>query len=172
MDTIGQNPQVVVGNTSLFNCTHVGGSPLFYTQGSAWPSKPGARNDTLKFSTMADRALQWVPTQDTATPEQDSNYQYKWIKNLSDGISSQPERSVRARSLNRAVTSHLPVAEVITETETAIGLNCLLQPEAEQLRLMISESLPSARPPPSNLLSRKKRPSCPSAKTRRSLFFQ
>ncbi|KAM4589401.1 uncharacterized protein V3H82_003528 isoform 2-T2 [Fundulus diaphanus] len=59
---------------------------------------------------------------------------------------------VLSKGLNFAISpQEIPIVELITATESAIKNNNLAETEAEKLRMKITATLSSAKPPPSNL---------------------
>jgi len=76
----------------------------------------------------------------------------KWVKNLSSRPLTKPEMDVLSKGLNFAIApQEVPIVELITATESAIRNNNLAETEAEQLRMKVTATLSSAKPPPSNL---------------------
>ncbi|KAK7901241.1 hypothetical protein WMY93_018010 [Mugilogobius chulae] len=62
------------------------------------------------------------------------------------------EKDVLSKGLNFAVTSnHIPTVDFITATEAAIKKNNMTGSEAADLRLRVTATLNSAKPPPSNI---------------------
>ncbi|KAK7893340.1 hypothetical protein WMY93_022492 [Mugilogobius chulae] len=75
-----------------------------------------------------------------------------WVRNLSDRMLTQAEKDVLSKGLNFAVTSnHIPTVDFITATEAAIKKNNMTGSEAADLRLRVTATLNSAKPPPSNI---------------------
>ncbi|XP_072050067.1 uncharacterized protein [Amphiura filiformis] len=78
-------------------------------------------------------------------------HDYDDNKNLSDRSLSESEVSVLAKGLNFAVTPNkVPIADIVTATETAIKQAKLDQSKAESLRHKVSTTLCNAKLPPPN----------------------
>ena len=85
--------------------------------------------------------------EDKQTPSQEN-----WIKNLSNRDLTQTEKNVLAKGLNFSVTpTTIPTTDYITAVESAIRNNKLTGAEADDLRLSVTSSLKTAKPPPSNI---------------------
>ncbi|XP_038148866.1 uncharacterized protein LOC119788543, partial [Cyprinodon tularosa] len=86
------------------------------------------------------------------TQEDNIKVEDKWVKNLSSRPLTKPEMDVLSKGLNFAIApQEVPIVELITATESAIRNNNLAETEAEQLRMKVTATLSSAKPPPSNL---------------------
>ncbi|XP_072028434.1 uncharacterized protein [Amphiura filiformis] len=86
------------------------------------------------------------------TSTRDTGNQDKWVRNFSNRQLTDNETSLLCKGLGYAVTSNkIPIADIVTATESAIKQAHLDPGKSEELRQRISSTLRNSKPPPSNL---------------------
>ncbi|XP_072046801.1 uncharacterized protein [Amphiura filiformis] len=114
------------------------------------------QRQTNKFNILKDKTQRSRSDLDrnwrANTSTRDTGNQEKWVRNFSNRQLTDNETSLLCKGLGYAVTSNkIPIADIVTATESAIKQAHLDPGKSEELRQRISSTLRNSKQPPSNL---------------------